>query len=153
MSLERPFLNLRKYVVLLCVVLFSSLGDVSLSRGMKQVGEVHLSNLNSVFLALGNRSVLVGILFLLIFFASYMTALSWADLTFVLPATAISYVVMALLARTLLHEHISVQRWAGILLIVSGVGFVAGGPSHTEQQITAPESESRPKMIGAEFHR
>jgi drug/metabolite transporter (DMT)-like permease len=42
---------------------------------------------------------------------------------------------MALLACTLLHERISLQRWAGILLIVAGVGFVAGGPSHTEREV------------------
>jgi drug/metabolite transporter (DMT)-like permease len=125
-------LNPRKYAVLLCVVFFSSIGDVMLSRGMKQVGEVHLSHVGSVLCALANPWVLLGICFLLIFFAAYLTALSWADLTFVLPATAFSYVAVAFLARTLLQEQISFQRWAGIMLVVAGVGFVAGGPSHTE---------------------
>jgi len=129
---ERTALNFRKCLVLLSVVLFSSAGDVMLSRGMKQVGEIHLKNLGSVFSALGNFWILLGVCFLLIFFASYMTSLSWADLTFVLPATSFSYVVMTLLAYTLLHERISVQRWCGIMLIVAGVGFVARGPSHTE---------------------
>jgi drug/metabolite transporter (DMT)-like permease len=61
-----------------------------------------------------------------------MTALSWADLTFVMPATAFGYVVVALLGRFWLHEPVSVYRWAGILLIVCAVGFVADGPSRTE---------------------
>jgi drug/metabolite transporter (DMT)-like permease len=61
-----------------------------------------------------------------------MTALSWADLTFVMPATAFGYVVVALLSRFWLHEHLSVYRWAGIALIVCAVGFVANGPSRTQ---------------------
>ncbi len=139
-------MNFRKYMVLLSVVLFSAAGDVMLSRGMKQIGEIHLTKLGNIFSALGNFWVLLGICFLIIFFASYLTALSWADLTFVLPATAFSYVVMALLAHILLHERVSVQRWCGIMLIVAGVGFVAGGPSHTPQP--APEPAD-PKFVKA----
>ena len=149
---ERAALNFRKYMVLLSVVLFSAAGDVMLSRGMKQVGEIHLTNLGNMFSALGNFWVLLGICFLIIFFASYLTALSWADLTFVLPATAFSYVVMALLAHILLHERVSVQRWCGIMLIVAGVGFVAGGPSTTEHaaKATQPAPErADPKFVKA----
>jgi len=149
---ERVALNFRKYLVLLSVVLFSAAGDVMLSRGMKQVGEIHLTNLGNMFSALGNFWILLGICFLIIFFASYLTALSWADLTFVLPATAFSYVVMALLAHILLHERVSVQRWCGIMLIVAGVGFVAGGPSHTEhaEKVAPPAPElADPKFVKA----
>ena len=149
---ERVALNFRKYLVLLSVVLFSAAGDVMLSRGMKQVGEIHLTNLGNMFSALGNFWILLGICFLIIFFASYLTALSWADLTFVLPATAFSYVVMALLAHILLHERVSVQRWCGIMLIVAGVGFVAGGPSHTEhaEKVAPPAPElADPKFVNA----
>ena len=81
----------------------------------------------------------MGIALLIGFFASYLTALSWADLTFVLPATALGNVIVALFARFWLHEAISLQRWAGIVLITVGVGFVANGPSLTERP--APETE------------
>jgi drug/metabolite transporter (DMT)-like permease len=43
---------------------------------------------------------------------------------------------MALLSRFWLHEHVSPQRWAGIVLITAGVGIVAGGPSRTEHPPT-----------------
>lgn len=76
--------------------------------------------------------VAAGIVLLIGFFASYLTALSWADLTFVLPATAFGNVIVALLSRFWLHEPISAYRWAGIVLITLGVGFVAQGPSRTE---------------------
>jgi drug/metabolite transporter (DMT)-like permease len=74
-----------------------------------------------------------GIALLIGFFASYLTALSWADLTFVLPATAFGNVIVALLSRFWLHEAISLERWGGIVLITLGVGFVAQGPSLTER--------------------
>lgn len=113
-------------------MLSASVGDSLLSRGMGQVGRVDLQHLNLLWHALFNPFVDGGIVLLIGFFACYTTALSWADLTFVMPATAFGYVVIALLGRFWLHEQMSWARWAGILLIVSAVGFVAGGPSRTE---------------------
>ncbi len=121
-----------QYAILAAVMLTASVGDTLLSHGMRQMGPVDLHHLGLLFHALANPYILSGIVLLIGFFASYMTALSWADLTFVMPATAFGYVVVALLSRFWLHEHLSVYRWTGILLIVCAVGFVAGGPSRTE---------------------
>ena len=82
--------------------------------------------------------IALGIALLIGFFASYLTALSWADLTFVLPATAFGNVIVALFARFWLHESISWQRWAGVILITVGVGFVAQGPAVTERPAPQP---------------
>jgi drug/metabolite transporter (DMT)-like permease len=123
--------NLRKYLVLGAVMLFGAFGDVCLSRGMRGV-EISASQLTQVFPALLNPWVIAGMVFLIAFFASYLTALSWADLTYVLPATAMGYVAIALLAKFFLHENVSFSRWLGILLITAGVGFVAGGPEITQ---------------------
>jgi drug/metabolite transporter (DMT)-like permease len=87
-----------------------------------------------------------GIALLIGFFASYLTALSWADLTYVLPATAFGNVIVALLAKFWLQESISWQRWAGIVLITVGVGFVAHGPSLTER----PAADSDPAAVPAQ---
>jgi len=125
--------TLRKYLVLLAVIIFGSTGDSFLSRGMKQVGAIDIHHISSIFTAVANPWVILGIFFLLGFMSSYMTALSFADLTFVLPATAISYINMTLISIFWLHEHVSPQRWAGVALIVAGVGLVAGGPSRTER--------------------
>jgi drug/metabolite transporter (DMT)-like permease len=131
----------QRYLILLCVMLTASVGDTLLSHGMTQVGPVTLNNLGLLFVALKNPWVISGIVLLLGFFASYLTALSWADLTFVLPSTAFGYVVVALLSRFWLHEHISMYRWAGIILIVCGVGFVANGPSLTEHPQAATDAQ------------
>jgi len=125
-------LSLQRYLILLAVMLTASVGDILLGYGMKQVGPVSVAHLGLLLKAMSNPWVITGILCLLGFFASYLTALSWADLTFVLPSTAFGYVVVALLSKFWLHETISLARWAGILLIVCGVGFVANGPSLTE---------------------
>jgi len=122
----------QRYLILLAVILTASFGDTLLSHGMKQVGPVSFHNLGLLLVALKNPWVITGVLLLIGFFASYLTALSWADLTFVLPSTSFSYVIVALLSKFWLHENISIYRWLGILLIVGGVGFVAHGPSLTE---------------------
>lgn len=132
----------KRYLVLVAVMLTASIGDTLLSHGMAQVGPVPLSHLSLLLHALSNVWVIAGILMLLGFFASYLTALSWADLTFVLPSTAFGYVIVALLSRFWLHEHISLYRWFGILLITCGVGFVANGPALTEHT-AVPQSGSR----------
>ncbi len=137
-------MTLRKYLVLLGVVVFSALGNVLLSRGMKQVGEISFHNFHQLFSALLNVWVVGGIILLVLFFVTYLTALSWADLTYVLPATAIGYVLMALLGRFFLHEQVSTLRWLGVLLITAGVGFVAGGPSltiHEPAKVPLPEPQ------------
>jgi drug/metabolite transporter (DMT)-like permease len=124
----------RKYLVLAGVTVFAAAGDSMLSHGMKQTGNISLHHLQGVIFAVRNPFVAVGILLLMAFFASYMNSLSWADLTYVLPATSLGYVLLALVAKFALHENVSPMRWLGIALISGGVGFVAGGPALTEHE-------------------
>jgi drug/metabolite transporter (DMT)-like permease len=138
--------NWRKYLVLAGVIVFAACGDLTLSRGMKEVGNISLSRLPELFSSLANPWVVLGIVLLLGFFASYTTALSWADLTYVLPATSVSYVLLAFMAKFLLHEHVTLTRWAGILLISTGVGVVAGGPALTAPH-TPPVHETEPEPV------
>ena len=98
---------------------------------MKQVAIVSLAHPFAIVLAILNPWVALGIIFLLAFMACYLSALSWADLTYVLPATSIGYVIMTLIAKFLLHEQVSSMRWLGIALITAGVGFVTQGPELT----------------------
>ncbi len=124
-------MNLRKYLVLLGVVIFGATGDAFLSRGMKNLGSISLHHWPQIILAVLHPWVAFGVMLLIAFFAAYMTALSWADLTYVLPATSIGYVLLAFIAKFMLHENVTTTRWLGIALIAAGVGFVAGGPANT----------------------
>lgn len=131
-------MSFKRYLVLLAVVIFGAVGDCSLSRGMKQVGEISLHDWQRILFSFTNPWVVIGILLLLGFFASYLTSLSWADLTYVLPASALGYILIALIARFFLHEHVSPVRWIGIALIVAGVGFVASGSHITKHPVETP---------------
>lgn len=146
-------MTFRKYLVLAGVTVFAAAGDSMLSHGMKQAGNISLHHLQGIILALLNPWVAVGILLLLAFFASYMNALSWADLTYVLPATSLGYVLLALVARFVLHEQVSPLRWLGIALISGGVGFVAGGPAltsheHSESPLLAKDTRNEAPAVG-----
>ncbi len=131
-------------MILGLVAISAPLGDSCLSRGMSAMPAITLAHPGSLIAAVFTPWIAVGIALLIGFFASYLTALSWADLTFVLPATAFGYVIIALLAHFWLHETISLERWAGILLVTLGVGFVAQGPSLTQHPASdAEESADR----------
>ncbi len=113
------------------VALAAAFGDTFLAIGMKHLGPVSLTHPAELLTALREPWVLSGVLVLMVWTGCYLTALSWADLTFVLPATSLAYVVVAFLSRFWLHERISLARWAGIALITAGVGFVTQGPAYT----------------------
>jgi multidrug transporter EmrE-like cation transporter len=137
----------RQYLVLALVAISAPLGDTCLSRGMSALPAITLAHPGALIAAVFTPWIAVGILLLIGFFSSYLTALSWADLTFVLPATALGNVLVAFLARFWLHEPISLERWAGIALITLGVSFVAQGPSRTEH--SAPEGAVPVTAVGA----
>jgi drug/metabolite transporter (DMT)-like permease len=126
-------LKLNQYAILAVVSVSAPLGDTLLDRGMSRMPAISLAHAGALVAAVFTPWVIAGIALLICFFASYITALSWADLTYVLPATAFGNVLVALLSRFWLHEQISLSRWAGIALITVGVGFVAQGPSLTER--------------------
>jgi len=126
-------LSPRQYLILGFVSICAPLGDSCLSRGMTALPAISLAHPGALVAAVFTPWIAGGIALLIGFFASYLTALSWADLTFVLPATALGNVIVALLSKFWLHETISLERWTGIVLITLGVSFVAQGPSRTER--------------------
>ena len=132
-------LSPRQYLILGSVAVCAPLGDSCLSRSMTTLPAISLAHPGALIEAVFTPWIAAGIALLIAFFASYLTALSWADLTFVLPATAFGNVIVALLSRFWLEETISLERWAGIVLITLGVSFVAQGPALTQHP--APQAE------------
>jgi drug/metabolite transporter (DMT)-like permease len=135
-------LSPRQYLILGLVAVCAPLGDSCLSRGMTTMPAISIAHPLALIAAVFTPWIALGIALLIGFFASYLTALSWADLTFVLPATAFGNVIVALFARFWLHETISLERWTGIALITLGVSFVAQGPSLTHRP--APVEDELP---------
>ena len=115
-------------LMVLMVVLSSAAGDVFLTKGMKQVGDVsavsRLEILRTIKRIAGNLNFVVGVTCLAVSFFSFLTVLSWANLSFVVPATALVYVVTVLGAKFFLKEQIDRMRWAGTLLVCFGVALI-----------------------------
>jgi transporter family protein len=116
-------------VMIALIVLADSAGDVLITKGMKQVGEISTIKpkelLSIVRRVLSNRNFLSGIFFVAVTFFSFLTVLSWADLSLVFPATSLVYLISALGAKFILKERVSLQRWAGILLVCLGVALTS----------------------------
>jgi drug/metabolite transporter (DMT)-like permease len=133
-----PGLHLKTYILIFFVVIFAPTGNVLLSKGMKSVGAVSLhSPMDIIQLSLRvftSPFIWLGIGFLLMFFVSYLLVLSWADYSFVQPASATSFAVVALLGHFALKEPISPLRWLGIIVISLGVLTVGNTHPRTTEQ-------------------
>ncbi len=130
--------TLKTYVMVALIVIFNSAGNFFFGLGMKRIGAVHslsLSVLRSIFIAVFSSIwIWFGIISMLLFLAALMLVLSWADFTYVLPATAAMYAVVPLLGHFLLGESVTPVRWAGVALICAGVLFVAKTPPSTTEK-------------------
>jgi len=120
-------------VVLLLVVLIlgTTGGEISVTHGMKAVGEPEKLRPRQLiaFLrrALANGWFWAGVPLMALSFYALLVLLSWEPISFVVPASALSYVVGTLGAKYALHEDVSPARWLGVLLVCAGVALVATG--------------------------
>ena len=121
-------LHLKTYVLIAIMVVAGPVGNLLIAIGMKHVGQVKLwplSDLLVVFLRIfGSLTIWAGIGSLIAFIVAYMLALSMADYSYVQPAAALGYGVIALLGFFVLHEAVSPLRWVGIVVICFGVLFI-----------------------------
>jgi uncharacterized membrane protein len=135
-------------LVLVAAILANSFANICLSKGMKQYGGSEPLGLSWILATsrhvVSNGWLIVGVLFLLLFFAAYLTALSWADLSFVLPSIAPAYLLTVGLSKLFLHESVSATRWAGTILIVTGTCLVAQTYSPPALSI---ESGEEPRVL------
>jgi len=128
----------KTYTLLALMVFFSSFGNILLSKGMKDVGDIR--GFSPVALAplftktFTSGAIWLGIASLLIFFICNLLVLSWADYSFVQPASAIGYALVALLGYLFLGELVSPLRWIGVGLISVGVALVSGTEPHTMKE-------------------
>jgi drug/metabolite transporter (DMT)-like permease len=128
--------------VLLIAIVAQAAGNVFLTRGMKAVASTAnpapggltgtlWQSLNVALQAMQSPEVWIGTLLLIVFFALYSAALSWADLSFVLPATAFGYVLNVAAGHYFLNEEVTRARWLGSLIITLGVVFVSRSGERT----------------------
>lgn len=116
----------RKVVHLLAaaVVLCNSAGNTLLRAGLSSAKPIDSFSPAAYLAAFGNVWVILGIVLLIGWLLLQLSLLSWADLTYVLPVTSMSYVLITILGAFTLHERVSIAHWSGVLLIVCGVLIV-----------------------------
>lgn len=119
---------MRVWVLLAIVVLAGTAGEVAVTRAMKSIGEVHQFHPRALLRVFGRVLrvgwMWVGLALLAMAFFSLLAVLSWENVSFVVPVTALSYVVGALMAKIFLGEKVDSLRWMGVLLVVLGVVLV-----------------------------
>jgi len=137
MTDETARLRWKTWACAAVVVASNVCGNYFLKSGMPAELPAPLDYITVLF----RPTVTLGVLLLILWLASRMALLSWADLSYVLPVTSIGYVLVAIAGKVLLHEQISNKRWAGIALIMMGVALVSGG---TAPQTFAAEPAPEP---------
>jgi hypothetical protein len=130
-------LHFKTYLLISLMVLFGPLGNVLLGKGMKRIGVASIGTpadaLDVLFRVLTSGTIWLGIASLITFFVAYMLVLSWADYSYVQPASSVAYGMVALLAHFMLREVVTPTRWAGVLLICLGVLVVGHTPPRTTE--------------------
>jgi uncharacterized membrane protein len=127
MQPEIARLRWKTWICAIVVVLSNVFGNFFMKRGLTSPLETPLEYITVLF----RPYVALGVGLMILWTLSRMALLSWADLSYVLPVTAIGYALVAIVGRVLLDEQISNTRWAGIALIVAGVALVGGGSPQT----------------------
>src|SRR5262249_55935188 len=111
------------------VVLGGAAGDIAVSHAMKQIGHIETLRPHAIgkvmLRAFRIGWLWIGIGLMALAFFSLLTLLSWADVSIVIPTTALSYVTGAFGAKYLLHEEVGPLRWAGVFLVCAGVALLS----------------------------
>jgi drug/metabolite transporter (DMT)-like permease len=119
---------MRTFLFLAIVVLSGTGGDIAMTHAMKRNGEVKNFSpraLLGVFRQVSRSGwAWLGFGLMILAFVALLALLSWAQVSFVVPATAANYIVGGVGAKFLLKERVSRARWAGMLLVAAGVAMV-----------------------------
>lgn len=111
------------------IVLSNTVGNLFLGLGMQRMPGFSRVSFAEYLVSLGtNLWIIFGVVLLVVWMVSQLSMFTWADLTYVLPVTASAYVLTAVLSKAFLHEHLSAERWIGVVLISLGVMFVSRTP-------------------------
>ena len=133
-------LKLKTYIVLFLMITVGSLGNTILDKGMKSLGPIDFSTRSALwrgaFHTFTNGTIWLGICCMLLFMVCHMLVLSWADYSFVMLFSAITYALVPVLGYIWLGEYVPPARRIGIVLIVFGVFLVSRTPPRTTQPIS-----------------
>ncbi len=116
-------------------VTMSTIGDLFIAAGMQKVGAISWQGFRmipaQIVRVLKTPQIPLSIIFMALFFFTWLALLSRADLSYILPMTAATYILNGLAAGPVLGEKVSVRRWMGILVITVGVVLVTLTGTHS----------------------
>jgi drug/metabolite transporter (DMT)-like permease len=118
----------KTYAILALFIAEKAAGNLSLAWGMKRLPDGSDANPMLYLRAIFDPFVAMGIAALILALLTRMVLLSLADLSFILPVTAVGYVIAAILGHSVLHETVSDRRWLGTILICVGAALVSSCP-------------------------
>lgn len=143
---------LKTIVVMLVAITAGTIGDILLTKGMREIGDLSAMNLrgilNASLQALTNPKLMFGTAMLAVFFFLWLAVLSWEDLSIALPMQALNYVLVAILAKYMLHEQVSPLRWTGIVLVCIGVMLITSSSTGEQQNKATVEVSQANSDIG-----
>jgi len=118
-----------KWILVAVIVAATTVGDILKAKGMKEHGEIHEFGLGAFRRMLAmlsrNKLIIASVACMAVSFFAFMALVSVAELSFAVPATAITYVLETILARYILKETITWVRWTGAYLVACGVALLA----------------------------
>jgi drug/metabolite transporter (DMT)-like permease len=133
-------LKTKTYVLLFLMMALGSVGNTILDKGMKSLCPIDFSTRSAIwqgaFHTFTSGTIWLGICCMLLFMVCHMLVLSWADYSFVMLFSAITYALVPLLGYLWLGEYVPIARRLGIVLIVFGVFLVSRTPPRTTPSIS-----------------
>jgi hypothetical protein len=139
-------LRFKTYVLIGVLISFGPIGDLLMSKGMRQVGAPSSLRFpefaHYALLVFTSPLVWLGTLCMIGFFVSYASVLSWADYSYVQPATALTYGIVALLGKYLLGEGVGLLHWTGIVIVCVGVLIIGYTSPQTAEALHSPPLEA-----------
>ena len=135
---------MKTVMIIAVATLCAAVGEAFIAKGMKEMGDVSVMGFCKSLPHFANPWVIAGVVLTTVFFVLFSWSLSWADLSFVQPLTALSFVFGVLIARFWLGETISGWRWVGIAVIIAGVTLVSHDPRQLTVSVADQPSAEKP---------
>jgi drug/metabolite transporter (DMT)-like permease len=118
-----------KWIFIAIIVAATTAGEVLQAMAMRHHGEIRDFRPGALGRAMAmlarNRYAIGGVAAMAVSFFAYEGLLPLVDLSFAVPATAITFVAETILAKFLLKERVNGLRWAGASLVICGVALVS----------------------------
>lgn len=126
--------SLAVWLLLLAFVGFTTAGDVLLAKAMTRIGDLGALRKRAGMMAcvgavLGSAMFWVAIVAMALSFFSLLTALNWANLSFVGPASsALVFIANIVAARVFLKEDVDRRRWIAAAMVCVGILLIGLDP-------------------------